>query len=55
MSLLFYISSSLLKKQKGKHMNLSKFNFESGYESVKDKCYKCYEFDPIPNLIISLV
>jgi len=32
-------------------MNLSKFNFESGYESVKNKCY---EFDPIPNLRISL-
>jgi len=36
-------------------MNLSKFNFESGYESVINKCYKSYELDPIFNLRISLV
>jgi hypothetical protein len=36
-------------------MNLSKFNFESDYESVRNRCYKCYELDPFPNFRISLV
>jgi hypothetical protein len=51
MFLFFYIVSSLLKKIKMQTYEPFKIQFWK-YESVRNKCY---EFDPIPNLFISLV